>query len=137
MSSIVTISGNVSQAPELTFTQGGTALCKFSVACERTWEQNGDKKKETSFFNIVAWGKLAENVSGSVKKGYRVVVEGRLDQRSFETNAGEKRSVVEITASDVGLSLLWDSGDLFRTERSTPTPQRRTADPVYGEDEPW
>ena len=137
MAQQVTISGNVSQEPELIFTQGGTALGKFSVACERSWDQNGEKKKETSFFNVVCWGRLAENVCGSVKKGYRVVVEGRLDQRSFETNAGEKRSVVEVTASDVGLSLMWDSGELFRTERSTPAPTRQVADPVYGDDEPF
>src|SRR5262249_2955810 len=74
----------------------------------------------TSFFNVVTWGNLAENVSSSLQKGMRVLVTGRLEQRSWETDQGEKRSVIEIVADEVGPSLVFATADVHRVERSGP-----------------
>ncbi|MGH9193018.1 MAG: single-stranded DNA-binding protein, partial [Acidimicrobiales bacterium] len=71
----------------------------------------------TSFFNVTCWRDLAQNVSESLEKGARVVVTGRLEQRSWETQEGERRSVVEIVADEVGPSLRWATADIKRNER--------------------
>jgi single-strand DNA-binding protein len=70
-----------------------------------------------SFFNVVCWREMADNVSESLAKGARVVVTGRLEQRSWETENGEKRSVVEIVADEVGPSLRWASAEIKKNER--------------------
>jgi single-strand DNA-binding protein len=75
------------------------------------WEEN------TSFFDVVCWRELAENASGSLEKGSRVVVTGRLEQRSWESNEGEKRSKVQIVADEVGVSLRWATVTAVKNER--------------------
>ena len=74
-------------------------------------------RRRTSFFDIVCWRDLAENVALSLTKGMRVVVTGRLEQRSWETDEGEHRSKVEITADEIGPSLRFATADVHRTER--------------------
>jgi single-strand DNA-binding protein len=76
--------------------------------------------EEVSFFNVVCWADLAENVSASVQKGSRIIVNGRLRQRSWETDNNEKRSVVEVIAEEVGPSLRWATAQISRTERKGP-----------------
>ena len=71
-----------------------------------------------SFFDITAWAQLAENVAETVAKGTRVTITGRLDQRSWETQDGDKRSKVEIVADDVAVSLRWATAEVTRNERS-------------------
>ena len=78
---------------------------------DQEWEE------QTSFFNVVCWREMAENVSESLGKGSRVVVTGRLEQRSWETENGEKRSVVEIVADEIGPSLRWATAQITRNER--------------------
>ena len=115
----ITITGNVTREPELRFTPAGAALCEFGVAWNLR-KQNGDD--EAMFFNVTCWRSLAENVAESIDKGDRVIVTGRLNWRSWETDAGEKRQVVDIQAEEVGPSLQWASADVTRNERTDSGP---------------
>ena len=94
----ITISGNITRDPEMRYTPSGVSKVSFGVAVNRSWrnQQTQEWDEQTSFFNVVAWRQLAENVGASLAKGARVVVSGRLEQRSWETEQGEKRSIVEI-----------------------------------------
>ena len=118
----ITISGNMTRDPEMRYTPSGVSKVSFGVAVNRSWrnQQTQEWDEQTSFFNVVAWRQLAENVGASLAKGSRVVVTGRLEQRSWETEQGEKRSVVEIVADDVAPSLLFATADVHRIERSGP-----------------
>lgn len=115
----VTIVGNVTRDPEIRYTAGGQANANFGVAVNRRWmnRQTNDWEERTSFFNVVAWREMAENVAESIGKGTRVVVTGRLEQRSWETENGEKRSVVEIVADEVAPSLRFATAAITRNER--------------------
>jgi single-strand DNA-binding protein len=116
----VTITGNATREPELRFTPSGQAVANFGVAVNRRWQnrQTQEWEEAVSFFDVTAWAQLAENVAESVGKGTRVTVTGRLDQRSWETQDGEKRSKVEIVADDVAVSLRWATAEVMRNERS-------------------
>ena len=96
----VTLIGNVTRDPELRFTPSGQGVASFGLAVNRRWQnrQNNEWEEATSFFNVVCWREMAENVAESITKGARIVVTGRLEQRSWETDQGEKRSVVEVAA---------------------------------------
>ena len=100
----VDIVGNITRDPELRFTPGGMAVAQFGLAVNRRRQDRNTNewKEETSFFDVVTYGTLAENVAESLTKGTRVIVTGRLKQRSYETKEGEKRSVVELDVDDVG-----------------------------------
>ena len=115
----ITVVGNLTRDPEIRYTAGGAAKASFGVAVSRRWQnrQSQEWEEATSFFNVVCWREMAENVSESLGKGSRVVVTGRLEQRSWETEAGEKRSVVEIVADEVGPSLRWATAAITRNER--------------------
>ena len=115
----VTIVGNVTRDPEIRYTAGGAAKASFSVAVSRRWQnrQTNEWEEQTSFLNVVCWREMAENVAESIGKGARVVVTGRLEQRSWETENGDKRSVVEIVADEVGPSLRWATAKVNRNER--------------------
>jgi single-strand DNA-binding protein len=115
----VTVVGNVTRDPEMRYTAGGAANCTFGLAVNRRWmnRQTNEWEERTSFFNVVCWREMAENVSESLGKGARVVVTGRLEQRSWETENGEKRSVVEIAADEVGPSLRWATATITKNER--------------------
>jgi len=117
----VTIVGNLTRDPELRYTPAGAATCQFGVAVNRVWtdRQTNEKKEATSFFNVVAWREMAENAGESLAKGSRVIITGRLEQRSWETPEGEKRSVVEIVADEIGPSLRWATAQVVRNERRT------------------
>jgi single-strand DNA-binding protein len=116
----VTIVGNLTREPELRFTNTGRGMAQFGVAVNRRWQnrQSGEWEEQVSFFNVTAWGDLGENCAASLAKGSRVIVNGRLEQRSYETQQGEKRSVVEIIADEVGPSLRWARAEVTRNERT-------------------
>src|SRR5206468_4190998 len=120
--STVTIVGNLTRDPEIRYTTGGAAKASFGVAVSRRWQnrQSNEWEEQTSFFNVVCWREMAENVSESLGKGSRVVVSGRLEQRSWETENGEKRSVVEIVADEVGPSLRWATAEIKKNVRRSP-----------------
>ena len=119
----ITISGNMTRDPEMRYTPSGVSKVTFGVAVNRSWrnQQTQEWDEQTSFFNVVAWRQLAENVGASLAKGSRVVVTGRLEQRSWETEQGEKRSIVEIVADDVSASLRFATAEVHRVERSGPS----------------
>jgi len=109
----VTVVGNVTRDPELRFTPNGAAVTSFGLA----WNRKGQNDEDVvSFFDITCWSGLAENVAESIHKGDRVVVYGRLDQRSWENPEGERRSKVEIVADDVSPSLRWATVEITRNE---------------------
>jgi single-strand DNA-binding protein len=118
----VTVVGNITRDPEMRFTANGRSTTNFGLAVNRSWrnQQTNEWEERTSFFNVVSWGNLADNVGSSLKKGMRVLVTGRLEQRSWETEQGDKRSVVEIVADEVGPSLLFATAEVHRIERSGP-----------------
>ncbi len=115
----ITIVGNMTRDPEIRYTASGQATARLGVAVSRRWmdRKTNEWEERTSFFNVVAWGDMAENISDSISKGTRVVVSGRLEQRSWETEQGEKRSVVEIVADEIGPSLRWATAEVKRSER--------------------
>src|SRR5436190_18908367 len=121
-SNSITISGNITREPEMRYTPSGVSKVSFGVAVNRSWRNQNTQEweEQTSFFNVVAWRQLAENVGASLTKGARVVVSGRLEQRSWETESGEKRSIVEIVADDVAPSLRFATAEIHKVERSGP-----------------
>jgi single-strand DNA-binding protein len=116
----VTIVGNLVEDPELRYTPNGAAVATFRVAVsKRIREDNGQwRDGETSFFNCNVWRQQAENVAESFSKGTRVIVVGRLRQRSWETPEGQKRSVVEIEVESCGPALDWAKATVSKTPRS-------------------
>src|SRR5580704_507193 len=118
----VSIVGNLTREPELRFTPTGQATATFGIAVNRTWtdRQSQERRESTSFFDVVCWGTLAENAATSLSRGTRVIVTGRLDQRSWETQEGDKRSKVEVTADEIAPSLRWATVHVTRNERRTP-----------------
>ena len=117
----VTIVGNLTRDPEIRYTREGQANCSLGVAVNRRWMNRTTQEWEeaTSFFDVTCWRELAENVALTLSKGMRVVVTGRLEQRSWETDDGEKRSKVEIQADDVAPSLRFTGYNVMKTERRT------------------
>lgn len=125
MSNAMTVVGNVTRTPEIRFTGSGVATVSFGVAVNRrvVSKATGDTTETVSFFNVVAWNSLAENVAQSVNKGDRVMVMGRMEQRSWMTESGERRTVYEVVADEVGPSLRWAAASVQRTQRVSPEPE--------------
>jgi len=118
MSSNVTLIGTLVDDPELRFTPSGVAMAKIRMAVNRRWRgQDGEWQENTSFFSGTIWREQAEQAAESLQKGMRVIVTGRLEQRSWETEAGEKRSVVEVQVDEIGPSLRWATATVNRTQR--------------------
>jgi single-strand DNA-binding protein len=131
------ICGNLTDAPELRFTPNGAAVANFRVAVTpRVREGNDWKDGETSFFRVNAWRQLAENATDSLSKGDRVIVVGRLKARSWETPQGERRSVVEIEAEEIGPSLRWATAKPQRTTTTTTTTNAKP-DGQFNEEPPF
>jgi single-strand DNA-binding protein len=115
----VTVVGNLTRDPELRYTPSGASNVRFGVAVNRRWmDRNTNEWQEaTSFFDIVCWREMAENVAESLAKGSRVVVTGRLEQRSYEDRDGNRRNVVEIIADEVGPSLRFATAEITKNDR--------------------
>ena len=118
----VTVVGNVTRDPELRFTPSGQATASFGLAVNRRWQnrQTQEWEEAVSFFDIVCWREMAENVSESLARGSRVIVTGRLEQRSWDTQEGEKRTKIEIVADEIGPSLRWATAQVTKNERRGP-----------------
>jgi single-strand DNA-binding protein len=127
----VSIVGNLTRDPELRFTPSGQATATFGVAVNRRWQnrQSQEWEESTSFFDVVCWGQLAENAAQSLTKGTRILVSGRLDQRSWETPDHERRSKIEITADELAPSLRWATTTVTKNERRAP---ETAGAPSYG-----
>jgi single-strand DNA-binding protein len=150
----VTLVGNMTRDPELRYTTGGRGVASFGLAVNRRYQVNGEWQEQVSFFNITAWAELGENAAASLHKGSRVIVTGRLQQREYETREGEKKSIVEVIADELGPSLRWAQAQVERISRDSadgggfsggggsggsggggaPKP---AADPIYGDEEPF
>jgi single-strand DNA-binding protein len=119
MANATTITGNLTREPEIRYTREGQATTQLGVAVNRRWQDRATQEwhESTSFFDVVCWRDLAENAALTLSKGMRVVVTGRLEQRSWENEDGEHRSKVEITADEIGPSLRFATADVKRTER--------------------
>lgn len=115
----ICIVGNVVADPELRFTPSGAAVCNFRVASTpRVFDKNRNEWVDGDglFLTCNVWREQAESVAESIQKGARVIVNGRLRQRSYETNEGEKRTVYEVEVDDVGPSLKWATAKVTRTQ---------------------
>jgi len=118
---VITLVGNLVDDPELRFTQSGAAVAKFRLASTpRTFDrQSGEwKDGESLFLTCNVWRQAAENVAESLQRGTRVIVQGRLKQRSYETREGEKRTVYEVEVDEVGPSLRSATAKVNKTARS-------------------
>lgn len=105
MTAQVTVVGNLTADPEIRTTKTGSSVLKVGVAVNRRWKNKQDEwEEEVSFFDVNAWGELADNVAQSLNKGSRVIVSGRLEQQSWEKE-GQKQSKVVLVADDIGVSL--------------------------------
>jgi len=155
----ITLVGNLTREPELRFTSGGKGVTSFGLAVSRRYQVNGEWQEKTSFFNVSAWDQLGENAAATLTKGARVIVNGRIETREYETREGEKRTSVDIVADDIGPSLRWARATVERISRSTDgssggygggqgggqgggfgggSPSGgRAPDPVYGDEEPF
>ena len=118
---VITIIGNLTADPELRWTQSGVAVADFTVASTpRTYDRNAGEWRDgdTLFMRCSVWRDTAENVAESLRKGMRVIVQGRLTQRSYDTQQGERRTVVELQVDEVGPSLRRARAQVTRTAPS-------------------
>lgn len=150
----ITVVGNLTREPELRFTTGGTATCSFGVAVNRRYQQNGEwVDAPTNFFNVTVWGQYGENVAGSLNKGDRVLVKGRLEFRKYTNKEGVEVTTHDIIADEVAPSLKYATASMTRIQRDggpggqggqggrpsggAPSGGGRAPDPVYGDEEPF
>ena len=118
---LITVIGNLTNDPELRFTPSGSAVANFTIASTpRTFDKNKNEwvDGETLFLRAAVWREAAENVAESLTKGMRVIVQGRLKSRSYETKEGEKRTVIELEVDEIGPSLKYANAKVNRTQRS-------------------
>lgn len=135
---IITVIGNLTADPELRFTPSGAAVANFTVASTpRTYDKNTNEWKDGDalFLRCSVWRQAAENVAESLTRGARVVVVGKLKQRSYETREGEKRTVVELEVEEVGPSLKYASARVNKVTRDGGSYSSGNAS--RGGDDPW
>jgi len=151
---VITVIGNLTADPELRFTPSGAAVANFTVASTpRQFDRQTNEWKdgEALFLRCNIWREAAENVAESLTRGSRVIVSGRLKQRSFETREGEKRTVVELEVDEIGPSLKYATAKVNKASRSggggggfgggggsrQPAQTGGGAAPAAGGDDPW
>jgi single-strand DNA-binding protein len=118
---VITVVGNLVDDPELRFTPSGAAVANFRIASTpRTFDRQANEWKdgEALFLSCSVWRQAAENVAESLQKGMRVIVQGRLKQRSYDTREGERRTVVELEVDEVGPALAFATAKVTRAARS-------------------
>ncbi|HIW63884.1 MAG TPA: single-stranded DNA-binding protein [Candidatus Stackebrandtia excrementipullorum] len=134
---VITVVGNLTEDPELRYTPSGAAVAKFRVASTpRTFDRASGEWRdgEAMFLSCNAWRNLAENVAETLSRGSRVIVQGRLRQRSFETREGEKRTVFELEADEIGPSLRYATAKVQKVSRGGGGGARSGSAPS---DDPW
>ncbi|MFB7853775.1 single-stranded DNA-binding protein [Rhodococcus qingshengii] len=133
---IITVIGNLTADPELRYTPAGAAVANFTVASTpRTFDRNSNEWKDGDalFMRCNIWKEAAENVAESLTRGSRVIVSGRLKQRSYETREGEKRTVVELEVDEIGPSLKYATAKVNKANRNGGGQQRSQ----QSSDDPW
>lgn len=145
----ITITGNLTKDPELRFTQSGTAVADFSIAVTpRTYDRNTNEWRDgdPQFYRCSLWRDAAENVAESLRKGMRVIVQGRVSLRSYETRDGQQRSELSLQVDEVGPSLRYARAQVTKTPTgdTQPAPQyqpraqaTRNAPAGGTSDDPW
>jgi single-strand DNA-binding protein len=134
----VTLTGNLTDDPELKFTPAGVAVAAFRLACTpRVRDGDGWRDGETSFFRVNVWRELGEHVADSLVKGDRAVVVGRLKSRTWETPEGERRTVVEVEGDEVAPSLRWATATPQRAPRNGSTGKARSAAGEFSDAPPF
>lgn len=131
----LTLVGNTTADVELRFTQSGAAVASFTVASTpRSFDKASGEWKdgEALFLRCTAWRQLAEHCAEVLMRGTRVIVVGRLVQRSFETKEGEKRTVIELQVEEVGPSLKYATAKVSKAERSGPSQDSAPASDPWG-----
>jgi single-strand DNA-binding protein len=140
MSTPVTLRGNLTRDPELRFSKAGTPVATFTVVTSRRVkdQKTGEwSDADTSFWNCVAFGVLADHVAGSAEKGTGVIVTGNAAQEEWETKEGEKRRGVKVTADDVAVSLRWHSAKVEKASERPAGPASTTREEnPFADDEP-
>jgi len=135
MSSTTTIIGNLTRDPELKFLGNDSTVVKLSVAVNRkTKGRDGEWNETTSYFNVSAFGTLAENSADSLHKGNRVIVTGRLEQRSWDKEDGTKGTAIELIADAIGPDLRFNSANLALGRGGKAAEARPKGTPYTGED---
>jgi single-strand DNA-binding protein len=137
---VITVVGNLVDDPELRFTPSGAAVANFRIASTpRTFDRQTNEWKDGDalFLSCSVWRQAAENVAESLQKGMRVVVQGRLKQRQYETREGEKRTVVELDVDEVGPSLKYATAKVARTTRQGGGGGYSGGGASGGGDDPW
>jgi single-strand DNA-binding protein len=116
--------GRLTKDPDLRYTQGGTSIASFSVANNRSYSAQNERKEMVSYFNCIAWGKSGEVIAQHCKKGQRIGIEGRLQQRSWQDQSGQKRNTVEIVVENFQfLDAKPRDNDFSSQSSATPPPQ--------------
>lgn len=136
----ITVVGNITGDPELRFTPSGAAVANFTIASTpRKFDKASNEWKdgETLFLRCSIWRDAAENVAESLARGTRVIAQGRLVQRSYETKEGDKRTVVELEVDEVGPSLRYATAKVNRTQRTNGGQQTQGGYAQQGGDDPW
>jgi single-strand DNA-binding protein len=123
MTTTSTLIGNLTRDAEIRYTRDGQATTSLSVAVNHRWKNqtSNEWEESTSFFDVVCWRDLAENVALSLTKGARVIVTGRLEQRSWETEEGDRRFKVELVADEIGAAMRYATVDIHKVERHAST----------------
>lgn len=141
---VITVIGNLVDDPELRFTPSGAAVAKFRVASTpRTFDKQTNEWKdgESLFLTCSVWRQAAENAAESLQRGMRVIVQGRLKQRSYETTQGEKRTVYELDVDEVAVSLRSATAKVTKSSGSGKGQQQyqqaRAASSQQGREDPW
>ncbi|HKT05834.1 MAG TPA: single-stranded DNA-binding protein [Rugosimonospora sp.] len=141
----ITVIGNLTDDPELRFTPSGAAVAKFRVASTPRFMDkttNEWKDGDPLFLSCTVWRQAAENVAESLQRGARVIVSGRLRQRSYETKEGEKRTVMELEVDEIGPSLRYATAKVQKMSRSSgggfgSSSGGGNSGGGYGADDPW
>ncbi len=113
----ITLVGNIARDPEMTKTPGGHSKLSFAVATEHRYKQGDEWESKPSFINVVLWRQTAEQAEKTLVKGMGVIVVGRLEQRSWETSEGDKRSFIEVVAESIAINV-WAVDSVTRRERT-------------------
>lgn len=140
MSTTVNLTDVLTADPEMRYSTKGQPIAKFTVVTSRRVkdQQTGEwADADTSFWDVVAFGQLAENVCESLAKGTAVLVSGRAAQRTWETKEGEKRRSIEVTAEEVAPSLRWASAKVTKVSRDRPASGTTRSSSSQGTADPW
>jgi single-strand DNA-binding protein len=137
---VITVVGNLTSDPELRYTQNGKAVSNFTIASTpRTFDRASNEWKdgEALFLRASVWGEFGEHVSSSLTKGARVIAQGRLKQRSYETKEGEKRTSMELEIDEIGPSLRYATAQVTRASSSGQGGQSGSRQAAQAPQEPW